>query len=161
MKFISFSIVTLVLFVGLLGCGNPARQNARQNFKEKVAAIKVCTQDSSYSEFRRAEMDLKTSFEANKIYLDDVSNQVVNLNSVATATDYFWSLGIDYPNAAFYPKTEADWTTMEIITPDIKNKLSFSEEQMSRDPDFRPVQKGLGKIRDEADELLNVLNKQN
>lgn len=158
------SIVTLALFVGLVGCGNVERRGARQKFKEMVAAIKIRTQGSNYSEFRQAELDLKASYVANKEFLDDVLVQFENLDLVLSATDYFWSLSIKYPNVPVNPRSPNELSFVRAIKPDtnIMDKLEYNYDQKNKDPDFYPknyVRTGLKKIDDQAAVIMNLLGK--
>jgi len=158
--------IATAMILGLSGCGNPERQAARQKFTEAVAAIKVRAQSSTYSEFRQAELDLKTSYEVNKAYLNGVSDQFESLDKLMTATDVCWSYSINHPGVPVYPKVGRmfkEWQSMQFLTPDITNKSNFSDQQIESDPDLFPmkyVQKGLTKISDQTDELLNLLEKQ-
>lgn len=163
-KSIIAGIIAAVLIVGLSGCGNPERKAARQKFKEAIAAIKVRTQDSTYPEFRQAELDLETSYEANKTYLADVSNQFANLDALVKATDYFWSKNIQYPNVPIYIGNKTDLEEIQVISPEanIMEKIKLPAAQTKGDPDFFPknyVPRGLAKINDQAEVLLNLLEK--
>jgi hypothetical protein len=168
MKSIFFSVVVASLFMGLLGCGNAERHNARQKFKEAVAAIKVRTQGATYSEFRQAELDLKTSQEVNKTYLDDVRAQFASLDTIMTATDYLWSESIRYPRFEFISMfgDKTVFQAIHVITPDthIADKIDdYTPDQRRKDPDsyvMTYVHRGLTEISDQADGLLNLLEKQ-
>jgi len=56
-----------------------AIQQARQHFREAVAAMKVCTQGSTYAEFREQRVALETTYTANQSALADESKQVEQL----------------------------------------------------------------------------------
>lgn len=173
MKTIFFSIVIAALFAGLVGCGKSEaekeRDAARQKFTEAVAAMKVRAQSSTYSEFRQAELDLKTSYEVNKANLDDVSDQFANLDALMAATDDCWSYSINRSGQPVHPKfaIEAkEWQSMQLLNPDVANKSDYTDSQIEGtsyqvgDPDFYPayyVKKGLTKIGDQANVLLNSL----
>jgi hypothetical protein len=157
-------LIAAMLVVGSFGCGKSEvqkeRNTARLKFKEAVAAIKVRTQSSTYSEFRQAELDLKTSYEVNKHSLNDVSAEFDKLNALVTATDYFWDKSGVYSNAAFHGENPTEVQYLEVITPGIKSKLNISGTQKNFDPDFHPVVKGLDEIGKQAEKLLSLLSDQ-
>ena len=119
--------------------------------------MKVRTQGATYAEFRQAELDLKTNFELNKKYLDDVSNKFAAMVEIMTATDVVWSYSVQYPE---YTIAREIWSSVRILDPDIdkKSKLTFGEAL--KDPEFLPktqVQIGLTKINNYADEMVKIL----
>jgi hypothetical protein len=143
--------IATAMILGLSGCGNAERHNARQNFKEKVAAIKVCAQDSTYSEFRQAAMDLRTSYEVNKANLEDVRDGFVSLDKLMTACDYFWSYSINHPA-----------TNFRLTDENRANYLLIMDVPPTDEVDTWPmhyVQKGLTKISDQTDGIMNLLEK--
>lgn len=176
-RIIIASIVAAMLIVGLSGCGKSEAQKAaeqaaaqkaaerhdgRQSFKQAVVALKVRTDGATFDEFRKAEMDLKTSFEINKTYLEDVTNQFVNLAALVAATDYLWSESIHYPMPLTRIKIQMQAVETILPNPPIAQKTNYTVEQMQNDPDFwakNYVPKGLAKIGNQADEILRLLEK--
>ena len=171
MKILFPSIIIVALLVAFVGCGKSEatkaaeqeRHDARQKFNEAIAAIKVRTQGSTYPEFRQAELDLKTSYEANKAYLADVSNQFANLDALVKATDYFWSYNVQYPDLPLLP-TKDEIRFAQTINPDthLSEKTGYHLDQQLKDPEFYAknyVEKGLKKIDGQAEDLLNSLAK--
>jgi hypothetical protein len=172
MKSLFFSIVGVALIVGLLGCGNAERTAGRQKFKEAVAAVKVRTQGSTYSEFRQAELDMKTIFETNKKHLSDVSDKFSALDELLSATDVCWSYNIKDHGYAYlatmYPPNSGHflpvWQSMQIVSPEVTKKLNFAlnYQQKENDPNFYPatyVKLGLTKINEQTEDLLDLLDK--
>jgi hypothetical protein len=145
------NIFIIILVSGLFGCSdhNTARAVARENFKEKIATVKICSESSTYEEFRHAEMDLKAGYEVNKLYLDDVSNSIVNLIAVMDATDYFWSFKINHPYTSI-PADEECKSNIQITT----------GQTMKTITDFFPehyAQQGLAKVNEQATAVLKIL----
>jgi hypothetical protein len=89
-------IATAFFAIVLCGCGPSAKQladqQARQRFRESVAAMKVCTQGSTYSEFRQKRLALETSYTANQSAIADQTNAIDHLVLVMQATDGLWDL---------------------------------------------------------------------
>ncbi len=157
-------MMTFAFISGLVGCGNPERDAARQKFKAAVGAVKVRTQGSTYSEFRQAELDLKTAFEVNKRYLEDVSEEFSKLNDVLSAQQYCW----DRWDVLLLDPRSDDWTAMKIINPDLvlataKAKYeSQTFDQSRNDPDFSPkvyVRLSLNRINEHCVRWEKLLEK--
>lgn len=183
MRFFPFSLVVLALSLGLLGCSNPERQKARQDFKEKIAALKVCTQGATYSEFRQAEKGVRTSFESNKKYLDDLNDDFANLDKLMTATDLFFYGSIQnlryLDSRRWIHPNDAAWQYVVFLSPEMEKKANYTSKQIEPnyipnhgdmqpeytdgDSDFLPktqARVGLTRISEQADLILNLLDKQ-
>lgn len=168
--------------VCLLGCGNAERRDARQNFKEKIAALKVCAQGATYSEFRQAEKDLRTSFEANKKYLDDLNDDFADLDKLMTATDLFFygsTQNLQFLDSRrWIHPNDATWQYAVFLSPELEKKANYTSKQIEPsyianhgeyqpaytdgDSDFLPktlARVGLTKISEQADAMLNLLEK--
>jgi hypothetical protein len=91
MKYTTYFVFLLVI---LCGCGpsaeQVAEQKARQDFRLAVAAMKVCTQGATYTEFREKRMALETYYTANSIAITNAS-AFVNLDEMLQATDVLWN----------------------------------------------------------------------
>jgi len=169
-KNLNFKSMIACLMAGMVvfcssGCGKSEaekqRDAGREKFKITVAAIQVRTKGATYSEFRQAELDLKTSYEVNKSYLEDVATKIDSLTELLSGTDYFWSKNIkDYP---LDPRNKQDLYYAQLLKPEtsVASKVDFSYEQRVHDPDFAPinyVRRGLKKIDDLSAEISNQLN---
>jgi hypothetical protein len=180
-KIIIAGIIAAVLVVGLFGCGKSEatkaaeqqateRHDARQEIKDKIAAIKVRTEGSTYSEFRQAELDLKTCYESKKTYLNDIGDEFSKLDKLMTATDFCWSYSIRNPILLVEPGVKWQgkiWETMEFLSPEralIVSNLYLKPSQWSEPtPEFYPknyIQTGLTKVNNQAEIILNLLDKQ-
>ena len=90
-------IILAAIPVALLfqGCGPSAKQLAEQKaireFREAIAAVKVCTQDTTYQEFREKRLALETRYTANQSYLSKQSNEIDQLIQTMEATDLLWN----------------------------------------------------------------------
>lgn len=171
---ILFAIVPFIAF-GLTGCGKSnaekaaeqaatqqaaERHDARQKIKEAIATVKVRAQGSTYTEFRQAELDLKTSYEVNKAYLDDLRYPFSDLVATMQATDECWSFHISMPEQRVYPKfawSAKAWESLLFLSPEMSAKADLTEDQIRENPDFNPmkyVRIGLTKISVQSDALL-------
>ena len=168
----SFSTIAIAtVFLALVGCGKSeaekAREAAQLKFSEKVAAIKICTQGSTYSEFRQAELDLRTSYEVNKANLENIHDKFSVLDECMAATDTCWSYSISDPKTPCFPAADWQgklWKSLQFLSPVIAKKSKYNLGQIEADPDFFPknyVQTGLTKVSSQAEDLLNLLQKQN
>jgi len=179
MKNLLSSTIVALLFVGLLGCGKSEaakaaeqqaieKHDARQNFREKVAAVKVRTQGSTQDEFRQAELDLKTCFEVNKSFLNDVSGQFAQLSDLMGASDYCWNRHV----LSAFTFDNRDLKMMLVINPSMASNsvlLSKISEQKSGNlsmedyhryiefpaPTF--VESGLSQINKICDQMMDEL----
>lgn len=153
------------------GCGPSAKQladqQARQRFREAVAAMKVCTQGSTYSEFREKRLALETSYTANQSALADEASQIDQLEKVMIATDALWEWQIKFslhelpsgPGSGWVADgwAEDPWEAMLTISPSVAAKAGFTSEQRRKDPDFYAknyVHRGLTMISEQCGELL-------
>jgi hypothetical protein len=181
-KSIIVGIIATMMVVALSGCGNPERQKARQDFKGKIAALKVCTQGATYSEFRQAEKDLRTSFETNKKYLDDLNDDFADLDKLMTATDLFFFGSVQHlpfldSRRWIHPNDDA-WQYAVFLSPELEKKANYTNKQIEPsyipnhgeyqaaytdgDSDFLPktlARAGLTKISEQTEVLLNSLDK--
>jgi len=161
--------ITGVVVLCSFGCGKSQaelqRDAGRQKFKEAIAAIQVRTKGATYAEFRQAELDLKTSYQANSTYLNDVAGKVESLQEMMTATDFFWNNSIQYPDVPVNPRSHTELYNATLIKPDNKlaNKVDYSLDQMDKDPEFygkNYVRRGLKKVDDLSGEIMDELNLQ-
>jgi len=172
--------VAALLAMTLCGCGPSAKQladqqaqqadqQARQQFRQAVAAMKVCTQDTTYQEFREKRETLETCYTANQSALDKIS--FTELARVMDATDALWR---QHNKLSAYPdlndsdvplpggNIKSEWITpvweaMLILNPAVASKSDFTVEQRKHDPDFyamNEVRRGLTMISRLCDELL-------
>lgn len=155
------SIFACLLAAILCGCGPSAsqlaEQHARQNFQEAVAAVKVCTQGSTYKEFREKRLALETSYAANQSALADKAKTIDQLVLVMQATDCLWNLQIQihiqFPN--FVPE-ESNRSELAEAMKIIKVGSGSAWEQIKSEHDFPDnyVRRGLTLISKQCDELL-------
>jgi len=155
----------------LCGCGPGAKeiadQKSRQSFREAVAAMKVCTEGTTYQEFRQKRSALETSYTANRSALAGKSVQIDELEQVMKATDTLWKFQIEFPHLKLPSGKgsgwiEADWAqdpwdAMLVINPAVAAKAGFTEEQCREDNDFSAnnyVRRGLTLISSKCDDLL-------
>ena len=147
------------------------RQAAIQQICHAIAALKICTQGSTYSEFRQRKLDLETCYESNRPQLSTSSNEIEHLTQLADACDHCWSEYISgkliwnsdgvlllFP----YKGNQGNLDAMKIITPSITNKLAYTTDEMEKDPDFYAknyVRRGLAMINLQCDDLLQTLQK--
>jgi hypothetical protein len=93
------TIILAAIPIALLlqGCGPSAKQLAEQQaqqkaigeFHEAVAAVKVCTQDATYNEFREKRLALETCYTANQSVLT-IFTEFNKLERLMDATDTLW-----------------------------------------------------------------------
>ena len=139
--------------MALCGCGPSAKQladqQARQRFREAVAAMKVCTQGSTYAEFRGKRLALETSYTANQSALADESSQIEELEKVMIATDALWEWQVKFPleelvsgkrDSSFVNQGWAQdpWEAMLTISPSVAAKAGFTSEQRAKTPISMP-----------------------
>ena len=174
MKIILFSLVAVGLLVGV-GCGKSEatkaaeqaaaqqaaeRHDARQKFKEAVAAIVVRTKGSTYGEFRQSRLDLETCFEANKSYLADIQSEFAELSPLMLASDVVWGRSIQFPLLTAELWVTDDIQAMVAIRPSFAGKAHFKE--IKGDPEFvehNYISWGLDMTQEKADALLGILSK--
>ena len=157
----------LVATTILCGCGPSAKQLAeqeaiqksRQNFREAVAAVKVCTQGSTYQEFHEKKFTLETTYTANQSILAGESKEIEHLISIMEATDILWTLGnqIKIQFTHFHPdeSKKPEWAHAMLIIKNGEND-GTTWEQMKAEHDFPDnyVRRGLTLISKQCDELL-------
>jgi hypothetical protein len=159
-------LVIALCSITFCGCGPSAEQladqQARQEFREAVAAMKVCTQDTTYQEFREKREALETCYTANQSALDKTN--FTELAQVMDATDALWR---EHNQLSAYPElNDSDvplptkgelWDAMLIVNPAVASKSDFTEQQRKYDPDFyamNEVRRGLKSSSRLCDELL-------
>ncbi|MGA3283222.1 MAG: hypothetical protein ABSD57_02030 [Verrucomicrobiota bacterium] len=156
--------VFVCLFATILfGCGPSASQI---QFRQAVAAMKVCTQNATYAEFREKRMALETCYTANQAALNHEAIAFAELARVMDATDILWNQQIQHPDdteagviAQIITVGSPAWDAAITISPEVKNKAGFTYEQREHDPDFYApnyVRRGLTRISKQCDELLAV-----
>ncbi|MGD0206223.1 MAG: hypothetical protein ABSC89_01225 [Verrucomicrobiota bacterium] len=172
----SVKIMFVCLFAILCGCGPSAKQLAeqeaiqksRQNFREAVAAVKVCTDGSTYEEFREKRLALETSYTANEPALADKSKDFKQLLQLMKATDALWDYQIKFPEIELSAGKGSGWVAhgwaldpweaMLIIKPQVAEKADYKGEQLRNDPDFYAknyVRRGLTLISKQCDAILS------
>lgn len=119
--------------------------------------MKVCTQGTTYAEFREKRLALETYYTANRSALADQSADIGRLIKIMRATDTIWNFEIEYPNIALPSWGGQPWPAMQDITPSVAKKYRLPIDQCERDPDFYApnyVRRGLTEISEECDDLL-------
>ena len=148
------------LFAAILcGCGPSAKQlaeqQARQNFREAVAAVKVCTDGSTYKEFRERKLALETCFTANQSVLSGESKEIEHLVKLMEATDILWDLRnqIQIQFTHFVPdeSKKSEWAQAMAI---IKEGTTWEQMKVEHDSPNNYVRRGLTLISKQCDELL-------
>lgn len=167
-------LVSVILLVsGATGCGKSEAQKsaelqaaqryeARQKFKDALAALIVRTRGSTYSEFRQSQLDLETSYEANKQSLGDLQADFTNLSQLISATVVVWNRDLEYPDVTAIWSVKEDVPAMLVIRPSFAEKLNYTPEQRKSEPECHEhnyVAWGLAKTKEMADALENRLNK--
>jgi hypothetical protein len=144
----------------LCGCGPSPKEladkQAHADFRKAVAAVKVCTQGSTYDEFRDKRMALETCYTANQSSLADEATAIERLVSVMKATDLLWDRQIKYPLVELSTSGD-EWSAMLVLCPAISGKSSYTWQQRQKDADFNPenyVKLGLILVSKQCDELL-------
>lgn len=151
----------------LCGCGPNASQI---QFRQAVAAMKVCTQDATYNEFREKRLALEACYAANQTALTSYSTAFNQLAKIMQATDRLWNHpggGLlserafpEWTMNGMPPGARDFWEAMLIINPKVAAKANFTFEQCQRDPEFvaqNYVHWGLKLISEQCDELLGSL----
>lgn len=161
------TFVAVIMLAGLTGCGQSEqavdRKAGRQQFKEAVAAIQVRTKGSTYSEFRQTELAIKTSYQINKPYLEDVATKVEKLEELLSGTDHFWSRTVKYPDSSVYPGDKTELYYAQILDPATRlaEKVNYTLDQREKDPEFLAenyVRKGLKSVADVSREIMDSLH---
>ncbi len=165
----------------LSGCGpsaqqlaeQQAEQKARAEFHEAVAAVKVCTESTTYTEFREKRLALETCYTANQAMLTNDVTEFDRLSELMKATDILWAFKIRFPSEALLEWAAAPdgiwkpqlgdadfvdcWDAMVVITPEVEAKADFTSEQREHDSDFYAnnyVRRGLTQIGEQCDAIL-------
>ena len=149
----------------LCGCGpsakelaeQQARQRSFQEFKQAVAAVKVCTQGATYREFREKELALATSYAANQSALADKTNAISQLVLVMQATDCMWDLKnqIQAQFPYFHPDESRKYEmAMAIKTIAKGSGLTYDQIKAEGGYPNNYIQHGLTLISSECDDLL-------
>jgi hypothetical protein len=162
----------------LCGCGPSAKQLAEQQqqlaeqeahgkFRDAIAAMKVCTDDATYDEFREKRLALESCYAANESMLTNDATEFNHLAEVMKATDILWNYQIQLghiPGMALAAKGQIQdgyflyWNAMLVITPEVAAKANFTSEQSDHDPDFYAenyVHRGLALIAKQCDAILS------
>jgi hypothetical protein len=163
-------IILAAIPIALLfqGCGPSAKELAKQKaigeFREAIAAVKVCTQDTTYQEFREKRLALETCYTANRSDLAEQSGEIDQLVQAMKATDLLWDWQIQFPNVelpaggtAKDPWILERWNAMLAINPGVAAKANFTPDQCRKDPDFYAAnysKLGLLLISKDCDQLL-------
>lgn len=183
-------IICLLLCAGLswlAGCSKPPEQNpepkisadqiadiitkkqstlaAKQKFSEAVAAIKVCTTGSTYSEFRSRRLALEIVFSSNEKSLTDTDKfYFSSLSKLLQAIDVLWVYKQNwkfYPMAPFMDPDLApiEWPSMLVINPSAPETVSklkhFTDRQNSPELDVENnIRIGLSLVSMQCDLIL-------
>jgi hypothetical protein len=143
------------------GCGPSAKQladqQAQQRFRESVAAVKVCTQGSTYVEFRQKRLALETSYTANQSALADKTNAIDQLVLVMQATDGLWDLKNQIQSQ--FPYYHEDVSRRHVMAEAmlvIQKDSGLSHAELKAEGGFpgNYVQHGLTLISSQCDDLL-------
>lgn len=161
---ITACLMTLTLM--LCGCGPSARQladqQARQQLRQAVAAVKVCTTGSTYAEFREKRLALEACVAANQSVITN-AEAFQHLSAVMAATDELW---VEHNSLASHTLSDADmpiathghlWQALLVVNPAVAAKKNCSDYQRQIDPDFHAthgVKLGLTLIADQCEDLL-------
>jgi len=163
-KFFIFCLLSIFI----CGCGPSAKQladqqarqadqQARQRFRDSVAAMKVCTQGSTYSEFRQKRLALETYYTANQSALADNKNAIDQLVLVMQATDGLWDLKNQIQSQ--FPYYHEDVSRSREMAHDmviIQKGSGLSHAEIKADGGFpgNYVQHGLTLISSQCDDFL-------
>jgi hypothetical protein len=148
-------VALCLLAVTLCGCGPSAKQKAHDDFRQAVAAMKVCAQGSTYEEFREKRLALETCCAAHTELPTPAFNE---LSDTMTATDTMWYFSIQHPTR----RVEDDTSTGD-AAPKLLNKAINAQlkgHAMPHIPDGMDmqaanyVQFGLTLIAIQCDDLL-------
>jgi hypothetical protein len=155
----------------LCGCGPSAKQLAEQEahgkFRDAIAAMKVCTDDATYDEFREKRLALESCYAANESLLTNDATEFNHLANVMKATDILWNYQIQtgrISDLSLAAKGQIKdgyflyWNAMLVITPEVAAKANFTSEQSDNDPDFYAknyVRRGLTQIAKQCDAILS------
>ena len=129
----------------LAGCNRDDARSAsnpvRVQFRQAVAAVKVCAKGATYREFRERRMALATCYAANRSALSRESADFLALARVMDATDALWNYEIEHSEnppygLLLYRPARPIWDAMITITPSVEVKANFTFEQCTRDRDF-------------------------
>gem|GEM_PF-6185316 len=127
-------------------------------------------------------MDLRTSFETNKKYLDDLKDGFADLDKLMTATDLFFYGSTQkfsfLDSRRWIHPNDAAWQYVVFLSPEMEKKANYTSKQIEPsyipnhadwqpaysegDSDFLPktqARVGLAKINEKTEVLLNLLEK--
>jgi hypothetical protein len=138
----------------------------RKEFREKIAALKVDCEGSTYDEFRSAELNARACFEANRPFLEGQTEIFNKTMSIAAQVEYFWKDALDYPTVpiiAVGPHDEQLLRRVAIIDPEAAERLRNKSENpdldtMLNDRDFQLgpyIKKGMALIDQNCAMMLN------
>jgi hypothetical protein len=138
------------------------RVQVQMQFRQAVAAMKVCTQGANYNEFHEKRLALETCFTANQSALNHEAAAFTELVRAMDATDILWDYKIQHsenPPFGFllYHPSSSVWDAMLIISPTVQAKANLTAEQCERDRDFYApnyIPKGLTMVSAQCDKLL-------
>ena len=137
----------------LCGCGPSAKQQAQAEFRQAIAAMKVCTQGSTYEEFREKRMALETYRAAHP----DLATPAFNdLSDTMTATDTLWYFSIQHPTRRVEDDTSTGDAAPKLLNKAINATLKGAQIHIPNG-DMRAsnyAQLGLTLISIQCDELL-------
>jgi hypothetical protein len=130
-----------------------------------IAAIKVCTEGTTYDEFRQRELAFEIAYEANKPMLSRFDADIQQLLALDKACDLCWFESINYGGQEdiISPNWTGSLAAMKLIHPAITNELNLPVEQWGTVPDFygkNYIQWGLAKINLQCESLLAEMRTQ-
>ena len=153
-----------ILFIAICGCGPSKRSLAERDFRQKIAAVKVACEGSTYDEFRSARLAAKTSFEANRSLLESHEAIFVAAMKTGECVEFFWRF---HPTLTLIPFGESEKEDQELMAiigvidqnaaDRIRLKRNESYGAMRADPDFLKktyVREGLAIIKQDCEAIL-------
>lgn len=140
-----------------------AQRDAVNQIIQAIAAIKVCTEGTTYDEFRQRELECETTYEINKPRLASFDTDLRRLIALLKALDLCWGFYSKDEMANGYGPLSPSWPgfldAMKLIHPAITNKLNIPAD-WDKDPDFyckNYVHWGLNKINIQCQVILGEL----
>lgn len=133
-----------------------AEQNAQHDFKQAVAAVKVCTTGSTYLEFRSKRMALESCYLVNRTYLTNAPHIILfsELNDVMQATDDLWSAPPDWNTRYKYDPALKQTLIANMNVIKAASGLTYDELRAKGYFPNSYVSVGLASISDLCDKLL-------
>ena len=151
MKPLAFCFLLSVFF--FTGCGLSAKQLASQQaqaeFRKAIAAMKVCTQGSTYAEFREKRLALETCYTANESFL--ATTNTTKLLELAQAAEDLWNFDIETQLHPLALKSNPKYNDWAHALKTVKLNSGLDWTQINRG---NQVQIGLTLVSRQCDDLL-------